>query len=60
MDLQMALNLLCWFLQLVTLKDIHMATLIVHLLESCWDEKIKLYWVLQMGLLIVLNLVLMK
>ena len=65
MELQMDLNLglmkeLGWVLQLDPLKDIMIASLMVHLLEFCWDNKKELNWDLQMDLQTDLNLVLTK
>ena len=41
---------LIWVLQLAPLKDIMIASLIVHLFESHWDKKMELYWDLQIEL----------
>ena len=46
---------LSWVLQLPPLKDIMMASLIVHLLGSHLDEKMELHWDLQIELQMDLN-----
>ena len=46
---------LIWVLQFAPLKDIMMVILMVHLMESHWDEKMGLQWDLQMKLQMDLN-----
>ena len=51
---------LSWVLQFLPLKDIMLASLIVHLLGSHLDEKIELHWDLQIELQMELNYSLMN
>ena len=51
---------LIWVLQFAPLKDIMMASLMVQLLGSHWDEKMEMHWDLQMEQNIDWNLGLMK
>ena len=65
MGMQMDFNLvlmkeLSWVLKLAPLKDIMMASLMVHLLGSHLDEKIEMHWGLHMELQTGLTLGLMK
>ena len=51
---------LSWVLRFPSLKDIMMASLMVHLLGSHLDEKIEMHWGLHMELQTGLTLGLMK
>ena len=51
---------LIYVFQLDPLKDIFMASMLVHLIGSHWDVRTEMHWDVQMELEMDLNLVLMK